>query len=86
MNQPCASAESQTRRPALRLGLFTLGTALMLWGAYLLYKDYPALAVPAIIIFGGAALAWEVLSEKRLPRYENLNPLDLPRGRLSGFR
>jgi len=70
VNQPCASAESQIRRPALRLGLFTLGAALILWGAYLLYKDHPALAVLAIIIFGGAALVWEVLSEKRLPRYE----------------
>ena len=70
MNQPCASAESQMRRPALRLGLLSMGAALMLWGAYLLYKDHPALAVPAIIIFGGAALAWEVLIEKRLPRYE----------------
>ena len=66
----CASAESQTRRPAVRLGLFALGAALMLWGAYLLYKDYPALAIPAITFFGGAALVWEVLSEKRLPRYE----------------
>ena len=27
---------------------------MMLWGAYLLYKDYPELAVPAIMIFGGA--------------------------------
>lgn len=75
----CASAERPARRPAVRLGLFVTGAALLLAGGYLLHRGYPALAVPALLVFGGAALLWDVFSEKRLPRYA-ISPLWLERG------
>lgn len=74
----CASAERPPRRPAVRLGLFAAGAALLLWGGYLLHKGYPALAVPALLLFGGAVILWDVLGEKRLPRYA-ISPLWLER-------